>query len=133
MKKVVALIVILLFVGCTTIKYVEVPVVKTDSVVHTEFIHHMDTIYQSEKIVVAGDTVYIDRFKYKERTVYRWKTDSVLKVDSIPYPVEVPVEKIVIKKVVPFWCYGLIVMIVAGIAAFVVMRIKKVKDELLSL
>lgn len=85
--------------ACTTTKYVEVPVVHTDTLIVTN--HQKDSVWLHDSIYLhewmKGDTVMVDRVvyhtKYQERlrtdTVYQHKTDTVAK----PYPVEVKVEK----------------------------------------
>ena len=85
--------------ACTTTKYVDVPVVHTDTLIVTN--HQKDSVWLHDSIYLhewmKGDTVMVDRVvyhtKYQERlrtdTVYQHKTDTVAK----PYPVEVKVEK----------------------------------------
>ena len=85
--------------ACTTTKYVEVPVVHTDTLIVTN--NQKDSVWLHDSIYLhewmKGDTVMVDRVvyhtKYQERlrtdTVYQHKTDTVAK----PYPVEVKVEK----------------------------------------
>lgn len=85
--------------ACTTTKYVDVPVVHTDTLIVTN--HQKDSVWLHDSIYLhewmKGDTVMVDRVvyhtKYQERlrtdTVYQHKTDTVAK----PYPVEVKEEK----------------------------------------
>lgn len=85
--------------SCTTTKYVEVPVVHTDTLIVTN--HQKDSVWLHDSIYMhewqKGDTVVVDRVvyhtKYKEKlrtdTVYQHSTDTIAK----PYPVEVKVEK----------------------------------------
>jgi hypothetical protein len=84
-----ALLLCAMFTGCTTTKYVEVPVVHNDTTIVTK--HQRDSIWMHDSIMVSekGDTVRIEKWhtKYVTKevhdTLYRSKTDS------IPYPVEV--------------------------------------------
>jgi hypothetical protein len=84
-----ACIVVLIFCGCTTTKYIPIETVR--DVYH----HNTDTIRDSIRHTVyvnryvKGDTVYNDRIEYLYKD--RWKVhDSiVIQRDSIPYPVEV--------------------------------------------
>ena len=84
-----ACIVVLIFCGCTTTKYIPVETVK--DVYHNTTDTIRDSISHSVYVnrYIKGDTVYNDRieFLYKDR----WKVhDSiVIQRDSIPYPVEV--------------------------------------------
>lgn len=75
--------------SCTTVKYVPVETVKTDSIrvvdVQRDSIHILDSVFVREK----NDTVYLTRWKtiYKEHL----KTDTIVevRVDSINTVVEV--------------------------------------------
>lgn len=83
-----------LFSGCTTTKYVEVPVehivymTKTDTILKADSVYLHDSVYVHSK----GDTVLIEKWhtQYRDRIEYKVKTDSFIKVDSVavPYPVE---------------------------------------------
>lgn len=81
--------------GCTTTKYVQVPVVHNDTTIVTK--HQRDSIWlhDSTYIKEKGDTVRIEKWhtKYVESirhdTVYKARTDSV----PVPYPVTKYVEK----------------------------------------
>lgn len=89
---VVALLLCLLFSGCTTTKYVPVPEYHTDTLMVTQ--HQRDSIWMHDSIHVweGSDTVKIEKWHTKyvlneiHDTLYQSKTDS------IPYPVEVPVK-----------------------------------------
>ena len=100
MKKLVLFIVVVVLASaCTTTKYVEVPVVHTDTLIVTN--HQKDSVWLHDSIYLhewmKGDTVMVDRVvyhtKYQEKivmdTIYKSKTDTIAK----PYPVEVKVEK----------------------------------------
>ena len=75
--------------SCTTVKYVPVETVKTDSVrvvdVQRDSIHILDSVFVREK----NDTVYLTRWKtvYKEHL----KTDTIVevRVDSVNTVIEV--------------------------------------------
>ena len=73
---------LLILCGCTTTKYVEVPVevTKTEYITNIKF----DSIYLHDSIdrYLSGDTVFITKNKY----IYKQsvKTDTVIKIDSIP-------------------------------------------------
>ena len=100
MKKLLLFVMaVVLASACTTTKYVEVPVVHTDTLIVTN--HQKDSIWLHDSIYMhewqKGDTIMVDRVvyhtKYQERlmtdTVYQHRTDTIAK----PYPVEVKVEK----------------------------------------
>lgn len=83
------LVLCLLFSSCTTTKYIQVPVVHTDTTVITK--HQRDSIWMHDSVMVSekGETIRIERWhtKYIERQVH--DTLYKAKVDSVPYPVEV--------------------------------------------
>lgn len=73
--------------SCTTTKYIEVPIetIKTEYAVKN--VSDTTIIRDSIDRYVAGDTVYIYKLQQKTRVVNT--IDTVVKVDSIPYTVEV--------------------------------------------
>lgn len=69
--------------GCTTTKYVQVPVVHNDTTIITK--HQRDSIWMHDSIMVSekGDTVRIEKWhtKYIEKQVH--DTTYIAKVDTI--------------------------------------------------
>ena len=133
MKRLLFLI-LLLFVSCSTIKYVPV---KGDDIYHTEYITKDSIVYTPveviKEVVPELDTLYMEtsvakakayldtnlnalkgEMKNKKEVIYR---DKIVYRDSIIIQKqEVPVEKEVEKKVVPGWVYyslGLNILILA--------------------
>lgn len=92
MKKILLLLGLLLCVACSTVRYIEVPTTVRDTVRIVDIQH--DSVYVSEgyKEIVRNDTVYVDRVKYEYK--YKMLVDTLYKVqiDSVAYPVEVPVD-----------------------------------------
>ena len=87
MRKVVLLLAVLsLFAGCKT-KTVLVPVEK----VKIEYKDRLrvDSVYNRDTIQIykKNDTIYYEKIRWRER--FKIDTVSVVKVDSIPYKVEV--------------------------------------------
>ena len=82
----VAILVVFLLTGCKT-KTVLVPVEK----VKIEYKDRLrvDSVYNRDTVNIykRGDTVYLQTIKWRER--FKFDTVSVVKVDSIPYKVEV--------------------------------------------
>ena len=78
-----------MFTGCTTTKYVQVPVVHNDTTIVTK--HQRDSIWMHDSIMVSekGDTVRIEKWhtEYVKKEVH--DTLYQARVDSVPYPVEV--------------------------------------------
>lgn len=98
------IVVCTVLLGCKTTKYVPVTMTEyrdryihqTDSFVKTDSVW----VHDSVSVVVRGDTIFNDRWHYKlkDRIVYKSKTDTIRVKDSVPYKVEVPVEKVVYKE-----------------------------------
>ena len=114
--------------GCTSVKYVPVESVKTDTVYQSSV--KRDSVYLHDSVYVRewmnGDTVFRDRDRWRTKyvlkevhdTLYQSRVDSV----AVPYPVE---------KELTWWQrqkieFGeLAMLIMAGLLCFVVMRFKK--------
>ena len=125
MKRIILLIPILvilsLFAGCKT-KTVLVPVEKVKIEYRDRL--RIDSVYNRDTVNVyeRGDTVYLQTIKWRER--FKIDTVSVVRVDSIPYPVEVVKEVNVLTK----WQkirLRLLNIIVIAIIIYVIIRIKK--------
>jgi hypothetical protein len=106
--------------GCTTTKYVQVPVVHNDTTIVTK--HHRDSIYveKHDSIVLQtkGDTVTIDRWHFRDRwrdrvmvdTFYQSKTDTVIVVKEAAKAEAVPLWKILWQRK---WRLAIIIAIMA--------------------
>lgn len=75
--------------SCTTTKYVEVPVVHTDTLIQTKVLKDSVYLKDSTHVSEKGDTVRIDHWhtEYVKKEVH--DTLYQARVDSVPYPVEV--------------------------------------------
>ena len=149
MKRLLFLI-LLLFVSCSTTKYVPV---KGDDIYHTEYVTKDSIVYTPVEVIkevapeldtlymetsVAKAKAYLDtninilkgEMKNKKEIIYR---DKIVYRDSIIIQKqEVPVEVEVEKKVVPGWCYWLLVInilttIVFAIRLYFRFRLKQTK------
>ena len=78
-----------LFAGCKS-KTVLVPVEKVKIEYRDRL--RIDSVYNRDTVNIyeRGDTVYLHTIKWRER--FKFDTVSVVRVDSIPYPVEVVTE-----------------------------------------
>ena len=127
MKRILFLI-LLLFVSCSTIKYIPV---KGEDIYHTEYITKDSIVYTPveviKEVVPELDTLYMEtsvakakayldtnlsilkgEMKNKKEIIYK---DKIVYRDSIIIQKqEVPVEVEVVKKVVPCWCWLLLVI-----------------------
>lgn len=82
----VAILIVFLLTGCKT-KTILVPVKETRIEYRDRL--RVDSIYNRDTVQIYGrnDTIFKDVIKWRER--FRVDTVSVVKIDSIPYPVEV--------------------------------------------
>ena len=103
MKNITYLILIIVLAqilsSCATkIQYVPLVETKIEYIdkYHRDSIHTRDSIYIHNWI--SNDTIYIR--EYQNNYIYRdiVRIDSIIMVDSIPFPVEVQVDKIVYKR-----------------------------------
>lgn len=90
-KALIAIIIAMVCVGCTTTKYVET--IKTDTLHHYELqldsIVRIDSIYEKE--YVKGDTIYKEKEVHRYRNTHKAKVDTVreIKVEYVEKPIEV--------------------------------------------
>jgi hypothetical protein len=85
-----ALFVLTLFGGCTTVKTVDVERVRTDTVWQKQTLRDSIYLEQNDSIVLQtkGDTVTVDRWHWRDRwrdrvktdTIYKSKTDTVTEI-----------------------------------------------------
>ena len=78
-----------LFAGCKS-KTVLVPVEKVKIEYRDRL--RVDSVYNRDTVSIyeRGDTVFLHTIKWRER--FKFDTVSVVRIDSIPYPVEVVTE-----------------------------------------
>lgn len=86
------LLIIAMLCSCTSVRYVPVESVKTDSIyinkLQVDSIYMQDSVYIKEK----GDTIYMYKYKYLNRyklltdTMYICKTDTINNVVEIEKP-----------------------------------------------
>lgn len=85
------LVVFFMLSSCRSVQHVVLP--ERTEEVKTSAVHHTDTIYRDRERVVfiKGDTIHITDSITIEKVRIRTRADTVLRVDSVPYPVEVKV------------------------------------------
>lgn len=86
------LLMIAMLCSCTSVRYVPVESVKTDSIyinkLQVDSIYMQDSVYIKEK----GDTIYMYKYKYLNRyklltdTMYVCKTDTIYNVVEVEKP-----------------------------------------------
>ena len=109
-----------LFTGCKT-KSILVPVEKVKIEYRDRL--RIDSVYNRDTVNIyeRGDTVYLQTIKWRER--FKFDTVSVVRVDSIPYPVEVIQE---VNKLTKWqrWRLNALNIIALVIVAYVIIKIR---------
>ena len=121
MKKIILLLLILLaFAGCKT-KTVLVPVDRVKIEYRDRL--RVDSVYNSDTTYIRkiNDTVLVDIIRWRNK--YILKKDSIIRTDSIPYPVEVVRE---VNKLTKWqrWRLNVLNIIVLVIAGYLFVKIK---------
>lgn len=126
----ILLLMVVIIVGCKTIRYVEVPVSTHDTLLI--YNTKLDSIRFYDSISVKGvnDTIFVEKFRYRDRyhfvrdSVYLAKTDTITKVDVREVEKQLTRwEKTKMK--VGGWSIGLLIALIVGIAVYLIMKIKK--------
>lgn len=130
--EVLVCILVSLFVGCKSIRYIPVETVTTDSIYVDRYLR--DSIYQRDSVFVnqwmVGDTVYQDKviWKYVYRDKVRYDTVSILRSDSVrvPYPVEHKLTKWEeVRLTVGGWAIAFIIIVILIVVGCLIYKIKK--------
>ena len=121
MKKVLPLLVVLsLLAGCKT-KTVLIPVEKVKIEYRDRL--RIDSVYNRDTVNIyeRGDTVYLQTIRWRER--FKFDTVSVVRIDSVPYPVEVIQE---VNKLTKWqrWRLNALNIIAIIIVAYIVIKIR---------
>ena len=117
----ILMIILLSISGCKP-KQILVPITETKIEFRERF--RVDSVYNRDTLMLLSqnDTVYLQSIKWRER--FRIDTVSVVKIDSIPYTVEVVKEVNRLTK----WQkirLQLLNVIILVIAVYVIIRIKR--------
>lgn len=119
-KCVLLLAILSLFAGCKT-KTILVPVEKVKIEYRDRL--RIDSVYNRDTVNIyeRGDTVYLQTIKWRER--FKFDTVSVVRTDSIPYPVEVVTE---VNKLTKWqrWRLNALNIIAIIIVAYITIKIK---------
>lgn len=104
--------------GCRSVKYVSVPEYRTQTITKTDTITRQDSVWTKDSVFVfkSGDTMTVTRIVYRDRwhTLYRSVRDTVVKRDSIPYPIkEISTKKECMFASILTWI--LVCLLVAGV------------------
>ena len=120
MRKFIMMIIIVLTLSCSSVKYIEVPV----ETIKTEYVDRVtvDSIYVENNTFIKGDTIYKDKYIYK----YKYYTDTLRTVDTITVVKEVIKEKEVNR--IKDWQLGLMIigsLTIGGVILYITSKIKR--------
>lgn len=121
MNKIVIVLVLVLLVGCT--KTIYVPQTRTEY----EYRERVDSLYIRDSIFVTektkGDTVYVTQYKERVRKKVVMRYDTIIKTDSISYPVEVTKTEYKMSRFQSFFfAVGIAALVI--LAAWVIIKIR---------
>jgi hypothetical protein len=121
MKKIILLLLIIIaFAGCKS-KTVLVPVERVKIEYRDRL--RVDSVYNRDTVNIykKNDTVYLQTVRWRER--FKFDTVSVVRVDSIPYPVEVIQE---VNRLTKWqrWRLNALNIIALVVVAYVVIKIR---------
>lgn len=123
MKRFIIIWTLISLIGCTTTKYVEVPIEKTrieykDRLSIDTVIRHDSTI-----ITMLGDTVYLEKYKYIYKVKELRDTINITDTTTVTKPIEV------IKEINKLYTWQIILMVLGGISIIILVYliIKKFK------
>jgi len=89
MKKLLYIFILLLGLTACKTQYIEVPKVHTEYIVKNLMQHDTLRITDSVLIREKGDTVFVDRVRHRDRVSVVNRTNTVIKTDTVSFPVQV--------------------------------------------
>lgn len=131
----------ILLISCCTTKPIGGHHTENNTAISASQSKERDSIHieRWNTIYLKGDTVYVEKTKtvYKDRV--KTKTDTLFlekQVSDTIYvevekPIEIPVEKVVEKKVVPNWCVWLVTINVILVLVGIYKIRKKIKNKII--
>lgn len=110
-KLLIVILVSLLLSGCTSTKYVEVPVDRVKIEYRDRTL--IDTLIRNDSVIIRerGDTVFMEKYKYLYRTKEVKDTINTTDTVTVVKPVEV------VKEVNRVHNWQIILMVLGGVAA----------------
>ena len=90
----IILLLLLILSSCSSVRYVPVETVRTDSLYFTKV--ERDSVYvrDSVSVLVKGDTVFKEKLRYKYVFMTKSDTAYISRIDTVrvPYPVEAQIK-----------------------------------------
>lgn len=123
MKHFIIICTLISLIGCTTTKYVEVPIEKTKIEYKDRL--SIDTVIQHDSTIITmlGDTVYLERYKYIYKVKELRDTINITDTTTVTKPIEV------VKEINKLYTWQIILMVLGGISIIILVYliIKKFK------
>lgn len=123
MKHFIIICTLISLIGCTTTKYVEVPIEKTKIEYKDRL--SIDTVIQHDStiITILGDTVYLEKYKYIYKVKELRDTINITDTTTVTKPIEV------VKEINKLYTWQIVLMVLGGVSiiTLVYLIIKKFK------
>lgn len=123
MKHFIIICTLISLIGCTTTKYVEVPIEKTKIEYKDRL--SIDTVIQHDSTIITmlGDTVYLEKYKYIYKVKELRDTINITDTTTVTKPIEV------VKGINKLYIWQIILMVLGGISIIILVYliIKKFK------
>ena len=123
MKRFIIICTLISLIGCTTTKYVEVPIEKTKIEYKDRL--SIDTIIQHDSTIITmlGDTVYLEKYKYIYKVKELRDTINITDTTTVTKPIEV------VKEVNKLYTWQIVLMVLGGVSIIILVYliIKKFK------
>ena len=123
MKHFIIIRTLISLIGCTTTKYVEVPIEKTKIEYKDRL--SIDTVIQHDSTIITmlGDTVYLEKYKYIYKVKELRDTINITDTTTVTKPIEV------IKEINKLYTWQIVLMVLGGVSIIILVYliIKKFK------
>lgn len=123
MKHFIIICTLISLIGCTTTKYVEVPIEKTKIEYKDRL--SIDTVIQHDSTIITmlGDTVYLEKYKYIYKVKELRDTINITDTTTVAKPIEV------VKEINKLYTWQIILMVLGGVSIIILVYliIKKFK------
>lgn len=123
MKHFIIICTLVSLIGCTTTKYVEVPIEKTKIEYKDRL--SIDTVIQHDSTIITmlGDTVYLEKYKYIYKVKELRDTINITDTTTVTKPIEV------IKEINKLYTWQIVLMVLGGVSIIMLIYliIKKFK------
>lgn len=123
MKHFIIICTLISLIGCTTTKYVEVPIEKTKIEYKDRL--SIDTVIQHDSTIITmlGDTVYLEKYKYIYKVKELRDTINITDTTTVTKPIEV------VKEINKIYTWQIVLMVLGGVSIIILayLIIKKFK------